>query len=215
MALLLLIPMLLPSKQSLQDWSRYRRERTQQRRKFIQRDLVQDLIGNDKSPAVLTIAINVGMAMVVWIPVSIIALTVRNQGMDFDNFSTPGHNTRLVAGICVAASLILIYTAIAHLGLFLKVRKRNLWICAIVAGMMSLPIAVAFVLSPFHTPTGLAAILLLFSPFAPIGIFQLAGTTILAAFTAQVAMFAALTHQLQRQLQISGRSQTRELLAQS
>jgi hypothetical protein len=30
-----------------------------------------------------------------------------------------------------------------------------------------------------------------------------------------VAMFAALTHQLQRQLKISGRSQSKELLAQS
>jgi hypothetical protein len=215
MALLLLIPMLLPSKQSLQDWSRYRRERTQQRRKFIQRDLLQDLIGNDKSPAILTIAINVGMAMVTWIPVSIFALTVSTQGMDFNNFSTPGHVTRLVAGICVAASLILIYTAIAHLGLFLKVRKRNLWIFAIVGSMMILPVVVAYVLSPVHSPTGFAAVVLLFSPFAPIGIFQLAGSTILATFTAQVAMFAALTHQLQRQLKISGRSQSKELLAQS
>ena len=172
MALLLLIPMLLPSKQSLQDWSRYRRERTQQRRKFIQRDLLQDLIGNDKSPAILTIAINVGMAMVAWVPVSIYALTVPTQGLDFNNFSTPGHVTRLVAGICVAASLILIYTAIAHLGLFLKVRKRSLWILAIVGSMMILPVVVAYVLSPVHSPTGFAAVLLLFSPFAPIGIFN-------------------------------------------
>jgi hypothetical protein len=214
MALLLLIPMLLPSKQALQDWSRYRRERTQQRRKFIQQDLLQDLIGNDKSPAILTIAINVGMAMVAWIP-AIFALTARTQGMSFNDFSTPGHITRLVAGICVAASLILIYTAIAHLGLFLKVRKRNLWIFAIVGSMMILPVVVAYVLSPVHSPTGFAAVVLLFSPFAPIGIFQLAGTTILATFTAQVAMFAALTHQLQRQLKISGRSQSKELLAQS
>ena len=118
-----------------------------------------------------------------------------------------------MAGICVAASLILIYTAIAHLGLFLKVRKRSRWILAIVGSMMILPVVVAYVLSPVHSPTGFAAVLLLFSPFAPIGIFQLAGTTILATFAAQVAMFAALTHQLQRQLQISGRSQSKELLA--
>ncbi len=213
MALLLLIPMLLPSKQALQDWSRYRRERTQQRRKFIQRDLIQDLIGNDKSPALLTIAINVGMAMVAWIPVSLFALTT-NSGMS-DDFNTPAYTTRLVAGICIAASLILIYAAISHLGLFLKVRKRNLWIFAIVGVAMILPIVVAYVLSPVKSPTGFDAVALLFSPFAPIGLFQLAGTTILATFTAQMAMFAALTHQLKRQLQISGRSQSKELLAQS
>jgi ABC-type transport system involved in multi-copper enzyme maturation permease subunit len=59
MALLLSIALLLPSKQALQDWSRHRRERTHLGRKFWQRDLVRDLIGNDKSPALLTIAINV------------------------------------------------------------------------------------------------------------------------------------------------------------
>jgi hypothetical protein len=208
MALLLLIPMLLPSKQALQDWSRYRRERTQQRRKFIQQDLVQDLIGNDQSPALLTIAINVGMAMISWIPVSIFAITAR-----LDHFSTPWYVTRLVAGICVAASLILIYTAIAHLGLFLNVRKRSLWIVAIVGGMMLLPLVGAYVLSPVHSPTGFAAVLLLFSPFAPIGIFQLGDVNILATFATQLAMFAALTRQLQRQLQISGRSLTKELTA--
>jgi hypothetical protein len=172
------------------------------------------LIGNDKSPALLTIAINVGMAMVVWIPVSIFALT-RTQGMNFNNFSMPGHVTRLLAGICVMANLILIYAAIAHLGLFLKVRKRNLWICVLVSGTTILPIVVAYVLSPVQTPTGLAAIFLAFSPFAPIVMFQLAGGTILTIFTAQVAMFAALTHLLQRQLQISGRSPSNTLLTQS
>ena len=58
MTLLLLIPLLLPSKQALQDWSRHRREQvTERHRQFWQRELVQDLINNDKSPALLAIAI--------------------------------------------------------------------------------------------------------------------------------------------------------------
>jgi hypothetical protein len=211
MALLLLIPMLLPSKQALQDWSRYRRERTQQRRKFVQRDLVQDLIGNDKSPAIVTIAINLAMAIVPWMLVSTLAVTT-DAGMR-DDFSPTHHVLRLLAGICASASLILIYTAVAHLGLFLNVRKRSLWIGSMVGGMMILPILVAYVLSPVQSPTGFAAIVLMFSPFAQLGIFQLGGVSILATLTAQLAMFAALTHQLQRKLQVSGRSTTQELLA--
>jgi hypothetical protein len=205
MALLLLIPMLLPTKQAVQDWSRYRRERvTHQPPKFWQRELVQDLISNDKSPALLAIAINIGIAMVLWIPVSVrIALI------------NPSHGVRFLAGVCLATSLILIYTAIAHLGLFLKVRKRILWIIAGLTVAMFLPAVGAFVLSPSSTPTGFAAILLLFSPFAPLGILQLAGGSILATFAAQLAMFAALTHQLQRKLQISGQSQTKELTTNS
>jgi hypothetical protein len=204
MALLVSIPMLLPGKQGLLDWSRYRRERAaHQHRPFWQRELFQDLLFNDNSPALLAIALNIGIAMVLWVPIAMSAFKTDNIGM------------RFFAGTCLAASLILIYAAIAHLGLFLKFKKRSLWIVGIVVTTMILPIVGAFVLSPFHNPTGLAAILLLFSPFAPAGILQLAGTSILATFAAQLAIFAGLTHQLQRKLQLSGRSPTKELLAQS
>ncbi len=206
MALFLLIPLLLPSKQALQDWSRYRREHvTHQERKFWQRDLVQDLINNDQSPTILAIAINLGMAIVLWIPIGLFT---------FNNVS---ESTRFAAGLCLAASLILIYTAIAHWGLFLNLshKKRNLWIIALVGGTMLLPLVAAFVLSPNRNPTGLAAILLLFSPFAPIGILNLSGGTILATFMAQLALLAGLTQQLRRKLQITGQSQSKELAATS
>jgi hypothetical protein len=203
-AIALLIPMLLPSKQALQDWSRYRRERaTDRQRKFWERELVRDLIFNDKSPTLVTISINIGMAMILWVPVSMIT------------FGIPNHGIRFIAGGCLATSLILIYAAIAHLGLFLNVKKRNLWIMAILGGVIILPLVGAFVLSPNRPPTGLAAMLLLFSPFAPMGILQLAGGSILATFAAQLAILAALTRQLQRKLQISGQSQSKELLAHS
>jgi hypothetical protein len=202
-ALSLLIPLLLPSKQALQDWSRYRRERVMhQHRQFWQRELVQDLIHNDKSPALLAIAINIGMATIVWIPVSIVML--------FNNFSY-GINT--LAGIGLGASVILIYTAIAHLGLFLNVRKRKLWISALVGGVILAPSLVAWLLSTSHAPTELVSLLLLFSPFAAMGISQSGGVSIIGALVAQLAIFAALTRQLQRKLQISGRSQTQELTA--
>lgn len=196
----LLIPMLLPSKQALQDWSRHRRERiAHQHHQFWQRELVQDLIHNDKSPALLAIAINIGMAMILWIPASIFT------------FHTLG--VRFLASGCLAASLILIYAAIAHLGLFLKVRKRNVWIMAIVAGVMLLPLVGAFILSPDRAPTGIAAIMLLFSPLASLGMMQLSGGTILATFAAQLLLLSALTHQLQRKLQSVGQSHSNKLLA--
>ncbi len=201
-ALLLLIPILLPSKQALQDWSRYRRERvTHQQRKFWQSELVQDLMFNDKSPALLAIAINIGIAIALWITVSVFA---------FDQLN---HLVRFLAGACLTASLILIYATIAHLSLFLNLKKRNLWIAAILGGAMILPLIGAYILSPSHPPTGFAAIMLLFSPFAPVGISQLAGGSILATFAAQLLLLTALTRQLQRKLQIIGQSQSKELLA--
>jgi hypothetical protein len=204
MALLLSIPMLLPGKQSIQDWSRYRLERgAAKTRKFWRSELIQDLIVNDHSPTLLAIMINIGIAMALWVPLSIFA------------FRTPGYGLKFLAGICLAASLTLIYAAIAHLVLFFKVKKRNLWIFIIIGSAMILPLGGAIVLSPFQagSPSGFAALLLLFSPFAPIGILALSGGTLLAAFAAQLAVLGILTRQLQRQLKISGQSQTKELFS--
>jgi hypothetical protein len=199
-ALLFLIPLLLPSKQALQDWSRYRRERvTRQQRKFWQRELVKDLIGTDKSPALLAIAINLGMALVLWLPLSVFA------------FARLLTEFRFVAGVCIAASLIAIYAAIAHLALFFNFKQRKTWIIGGVGGAMFLPMVGAFVLSPSHTPTGLAAMLLLFSPLVSIGIPQLSMGAIVASILTQLGIFAFLTRQLQRKLQQSGQSKTNRL----
>jgi hypothetical protein len=201
MALFALIPLLLPSKQALQDWSRYRREHVNQtNRSFWQRDLAQDLIHNDKSPALLALAINIGMALVLWMPLGLITLTRETHGI------------RFVAGLCLGASLVMIYATIAHWVLFLNFKKRNLWLVAIIGGVMILPIGFALILSHNSSPTGLAAILLLFSPLAPVGILGLSGGSILATFGAQLALLAALTRQFQRKLQISGQSQSKGLV---
>jgi hypothetical protein len=203
--LLLSTLLLLPSKQVLQDWSRYRRERKNvQQRKFWQRELVQDLLFNDKSPVLLSIAINVGMVLIIWIPISLF-FTVK--------FGVDGW--RFLASVCLGASLVLIYAAIAHLVLFINVKKHNLWTMGIIAVVMTLPIGVALIISSGRSPTGLAAFIFLFSPFAPAGVFGLSGEIIFAAFTAQLAMLAILTRQLQRKLQISGQSHSKELLARS
>jgi hypothetical protein len=213
-ALGLSIFLLLPSKQAVQDWSRHRRESANGGRKLWQRDLVRDLLVNDKSPALLTIAINVSMAMVYWIPVSLLISTKFNH-MRFEELSRPDAGFKLLAMVLIAAALILIYAAIAHLALFLKVKKRNVWTIAIIGGATILPLVCAGVLSPGRPPAGVAALVLLFSPFAPIGVFKLGIGTILTAFFVQLGVFATLTRQLQRQVQLSGRSQSQELLARS
>ena len=202
--LLLSTLLLLPSKQALQDWSRYRRERkVTQQRKFWQHELVQDLLFNDKSPALLSIAINVGMALIVWIPISL--YFARNGGMGW----------QFLACVCFGASLVLIYATIAHLAIFINVKKHNLWTMGIIAVVMTLPIGIALIMSSGGSPKGLAAFIILFSPFAPAGVFGLSGEIIFAAFTAQLVMLAVLTRQLQRKLQISGQSHSKELLARS
>jgi hypothetical protein len=214
MALGLSIFLLLPSKQAVQDWSRHRHERTEGGRRFWQRGLVRDLLVNDKSPALLAIAINVGIAMAVWLAVSLLAnVKTPKMGMAFDDWSEPGIELKLAATVGIAAALILIYATIAHLALFLKVNKRKVWTIAIIGSATILPLVCAWILSPGRILTGMAASVLLFSPFAPFGLFKLGGGTILTAFFVQLGVLATLTRQLQRQLQLSGRSQSQELLA--
>jgi hypothetical protein len=194
--LFLQIPALLPSKQVLQDWSRYCREGvTSNRRKFW-----QDWVFNDKSPALLAIAINLGMAMVLWVLLSWLSNIGDGRGM------------RSIAALALSSSLILIYAAIAHLSLFINFKQRNIALVAILGATMCLPIAVALVMTGGKTPTGIAGIILLFSPFASASIFNLSTTTIFATFAAQLAIFGVLTHSFQRKLQIIGRSQMKELL---
>jgi hypothetical protein len=194
--LFLQIPALLPSKQVLQDWSRYRREGVT----FNQRKFWQDLVFNDKSPALLAIAINLVMAMVLWFPLSWIS-----------NISN-GYKMKTIAALALGTSLMLIYAAIAHLSLFINFKQRNIALVAILGATMCLPIAVAYIMSGNQTPTGIAGIILLFSPFASASIFTLSATTVFAAFATQLAIFGVLTHSFQRKLQIIGRSQMKELL---
>ncbi len=196
--------LLLPSKQALQDWSRYRRERaTSQNRKFWQRELFQDLLFNDQSPALLSIAINIGVSMLLWIPVSL--YLARYSSIEF----------KFLACVGFGASLVLIYASIAHLVLFLNVKKHNLWIIGIVTVVVTLPIGVALILSSGRSPTGLAAVLLLFSPLAPAGVFGLSGKAIFVIFVTQLGILGFLTSQLQRKLEISGQSHTKKLLTRS
>ncbi len=202
--LLCFIPFLLPTKQALQDWSRYRRERTTQSpRKFWQRDLVQDLIKHEKSPALLAVAINLGMALILWLPLSLILFTNRS------------HWIRFIGGLCIGTVLILLYTSIAHWCLFLNVKKRTFWAIAVTAGTIFLPVTAAFGISPSGPPNGIAAILLLFSPLAPAGLIKLSGSTILLALFAQLSLLTGFTYQVQRKIRIAGQSQTRELLVNS
>ncbi len=194
-ALFLLIPLLLPSKQALQDWSRYRDDRSRQ--KIGRSGLVRDLVMNDKSPTLIAIAINLAIAIALWVSIS---------------FIKSGGNFRLIIGLYSAASLILIYAAIAHLTLFLKVRKRNIWTTGILGMAMFLPIATASVLSIAEGTRGLGGIIALFSPAAPFVLFSEQSNPFmpseliaLGSFVVQFILLGLLTLQLQRRLKVTNR----------
>jgi hypothetical protein len=112
-----------------------------------------------------------------------------------------------------AASLILIYTAIAHLALFLNVRKRNTWTAGIIGIMMLFPIIAASILYISESTRPLSSIVQLFSPAAPFVILtspsNVSSSVVLFAFAAQFILLVFLTFQLQRRLKSMGRSQAK------
>ncbi len=59
---------LTPSRRILQDWSRYRRERIDHKWRWGSPNLFRDLLWDDRSPASLAIAVNLGICLVPWLP---------------------------------------------------------------------------------------------------------------------------------------------------
>jgi hypothetical protein len=198
-----LIPLLLPSKQAMQDWSRFRRQRVNSKGQLSQSNLLGDLLFNDRAPALLTIAINLSISAMMW---SVLFAIVQSTKMS--------ELTRLMACVSIATCMLLIYTAIVHLIQFFNLKKRNVWMVGAISVSMLLPMVLSLVLSGGgNNPKGIAAIVMLFSPLFPWAVANLPGITILATCIAQMGIFIGLTAVLQRKLKIAGASESKAALA--
>lgn len=199
---LCLIAALSPHRQVLQDWSRYRREGVFTRKGFWNRALVQDLIWNEKSPALAAIAWNLAIAtvpMVAWI------LLLPAQGVD--------KITALFALACNAC-LIMIYAAITQLMLFMKTQNREFWAAGTLGAAIFLPPLILGVLS--ISPDKNIG-LWLFSAFAPVALTSAnaSATTVFLALLDQWSILVLLTLRLNRQLRQAGESGSKKLLSNS
>jgi hypothetical protein len=186
--LMLLIPLLLPSQQSLVEWSRQRPVGNKKGR-----SLLADLIGHEKSPAILAIALNIAIAAAVWLPLILIS----------DHWKSM---PKLLLGIGMTIILAVIYSTITHWILFWKVNQRYAWMVGLVSVLVFLPPIFGMVLSAgggdrYNVP-------LLFSPFLWNSIERTSGfiSIIVLAFLACVA--AGLNLKLWRGLNKVGRSES-------
>lgn len=201
---LYLMAALLPHRQALQDWARYRREKVSTRQRFWQSSLVQDLIYAEKSPALVAIAINLVIA------IAPLALLVVFSSAEVEV------KTSAFFSLGLAASLVMFYAAIAQLMLFMKTQNRILWALGTVGAVMILPPIILGVLS--IQPGTTAGFLWLLSVGAPIVVlypasFSMEAMTVFFGVLGQWCGFALLSLQLRRQLRIAGESATKALLA--
>lgn len=193
---------LSPHRQALQDWARYRRDSRSTRQGFWNRSLVKDLVWGEKSPALVAIAINLVITLVIWVPWMLLWLHKDGQRGD-------ATVQLALIGLLLTINSTLLYAALAELMLFVKKSKQILWaggivgavtVLALVLGTEGLKMPFLWVLSPWP-------VIALVSQTEPAVFFL--------GLLAQVAILGLLTLQLTRQLKKAGESTSKVLFAQS
>jgi hypothetical protein len=186
--LMLLIPLLLPSQQSLVEWSRQRPIGNKKR------SLWADLIGHEKSPAMLAIALNIAIAAAVWLPLILMGNGFRSMML------------KLLLGIGLTTALAVIYSTITHWVLFWKVNQRYAWMVGLVSILVFLPPIFGMVLNAgggdrYNIP-------LLFSPFLWTSLERTSGFISIIVFAFLACVAAGLNIKLWRGLNKVGRSES-------
>ncbi|NJK41412.1 MAG: hypothetical protein HC934_08745 [Acaryochloridaceae cyanobacterium SU_2_1] len=190
---LLLIVLLLPHHQALEDWARFRGDYQSAKGR---RQRIKDLIWADDSPTWVAIAINLGIA---GIPIMAWML-VFPQGNRVDG----------AVGLLFNSTLILIFALFNQVMLLRSISHRNLWTTATLLGPVILPI---FLLAIFGVQSGQWGESLFFlTPFAFTAIKNIAFMRALQIFLLHLGLITGLTWQLNRQLKRSGESTTQRLL---
>ncbi len=193
---LLLMVLLLPQHQALQDWARFRGS-YQSVTGRIQR--TKDLLWADNSPAWVAIAINLGIAN---LPIVIWAL-----------FHLQDDQMPALMGLLINSTLILIIALFNQVVLLLPIANRNLWTIATLILPVALPLTLVILFGAEPTNEGSGWFL-----FTPLSFLAIKSTTsvaqVLQTFVIQLGAIAGLTWQLNRQLKRAGESTTEKLFRQ-
>jgi hypothetical protein len=179
--LMLLVPMLLPSRQALAEWARHGHVSTKK--------ILSSLLWQDKSPATLAVAINMAIAAVVWLIPCMFVVSCTEF-------------LQILMGMLMMITLVTIYSSIAHWVMFWPIANRPGWTLGLIAGLIFGPSIAAINIS------GASEMLYLFTPFlwnsvryAPIGL-------VILVLALQLAALAWLTVKLGQTLKKVGRSES-------
>jgi len=191
-----LIAALTSDRQSLYDWARYRKQIVPSNQKLWRRYPLLDLIWSEKSPAVVAIALNLLISVIILTPS---ALLEKNETNGF-------------WGVICCVNLILIYAGIAQLFLFTKTRNQEIWAVGAVGGAILLPpvILCMLLLTPENAPIfWLSSI---FGMGFSLVLTDVSGDTILPSILIQWSVLLLLNLKLMSQLKLAGQSASKALL---
>jgi hypothetical protein len=200
---LILSSALAPRRQALLDWARYRHKSSSTDKGVWNRSLLQDLIWGEKSPVLVAIAINLLIAIAIWIPWIVLALEDAKTKGDFTDL-------KALSGLLLTVNVILIYAAITQMALFVKGAQRLLWGVGPLLVAIGLPLVVSGILGlePTQMP-----LLWVFFPFPILTLAKASATTLVLGLLAQLSILGLVTLTLTRQLQKAGESGSKALFA--
>ncbi|MEH2007186.1 ABC transporter permease subunit [Nostoc sp.] len=202
--ILSLIVVLSPQRQDVQDWARYRHQGVSSRK-----NLWQDLVSAEKSPALVAIAINLTIVTIPWLVwVSLTSVFDTNDGQTW--LSNDIERFKVLLAIALSISLMMIYATVAQLILLLKTAKRFFWAIGTLGAAMFLP---PMILQFLDISSSKYPTVWLFSTFPWAAIEYSGATTIFIAFLAELSVLALLNFQLTRRVRLVGESATKALLA--
>jgi hypothetical protein len=200
-ALLIVNAALSPSRQTLQDWARYRHQDTSTQTK----SLVEDFIWGEKSPPLLAIAVNLLIVAVIWLPwIFLLPQQVWSQG--------ELTMAKILVGLFMTINGVLIAAAITQFLMLMKATTRNLSAVGIVGVLIFLPlVSLGFL--------GIELLKLPFvwflSPLPILGLGTASVTTVFLGLLAQFGILGLLVLQLTRTIRKIGESNSKALLAES
>ena len=209
-----LIAILSPLRQTVQDWSRYRHQRTSRYQGWWYNSQLRDLMFAEKSPSILATAIHlliVTVPFMIWIVISPILRTSNGDRWDPINWlinDVGRFQALLYVGLFI--TLMMICATFAQIMLMLKTSKRHLWSIGSVAAIVFLPpIALGIAqVNPELTP-----FVWLFSSFPWATMGHASTPLVFFALVFDVGILALLNSYLSGQVKTLGQSETQELLA--
>jgi hypothetical protein len=196
---LLLIAALTPHRQTLLDWTRYRRQGTAHAGPgFWRRSQVKDLVWGDKSPALVAIALNLMIPIGIFTPWILTWGDLGQQGL---------------AGLTLLFNFtfLLICAAIFQSLLLIKSQRRASVAIAVLANLIILP-PLAMVVLGAH-PSSVSALPWLLSGFAFAALEFASTPTIFLGLLAHLSLLTLITIRLTHQLRRAGESEMKILMA--
>ena len=118
-----------PHRQTLLDWVRYRHKMNNHQ------DILPDLLIGEKSPAILAIAVNTLITLIIWLSWAL--LVPKETGFSLSEFTIP----EMIIALILTLSIALIYAVIMQLSLMMKTNKRWEIGVVILAVVMIFPLA--------------------------------------------------------------------------